>query len=146
MRDFGGEKWLPQGGSWKPETNMEQLWQVGFRLITHLVLFFGSTVALVMGWTWINSVFGGVTQCSGSLVMYSRIYSGTRNPETRGGCPRKFDPRTRPDPEPTPTSANPKFYHKNPRNPEGDVPVMLILEPDPTPKSRPQTNSDISRS
>ena len=92
MRDFGGEKWLPQGGSWKPETNMEQLWQVGFRLITHLVLFFGSTVALVMGWTWINSVFGGVTQCSGSLVMYS----GTRNPETRGGCPRKFDPRTWP--------------------------------------------------
>ena len=27
------------------------------------------------------------------------MYSGPRNPETRGGRPRKFDPRTRPDPE-----------------------------------------------
>ena len=27
------------------------------------------------------------------------MYSGPRNPETRGGCPRKFDPQTRPDPE-----------------------------------------------
>jgi len=27
------------------------------------------------------------------------MYSGPRNPETRGGRPRNFDPRTRPDPE-----------------------------------------------
>ena len=30
--------------------------------------------------------------------------------------------------------------------PEGDVPESLIPEPDPTPKSRPRTNPEVSQS
>ena len=63
------------------------------------------------------------------------MYSGPRNPETQGGRPRKFDPRTRPDPEKqTPNQPRHQpilnFTLKISRKPEGDVPEMLIPKPE----------------
>ena len=71
----------------------------------------------------------GLLSC---IVMESR----TRNPETRGRQPRILKPWPEPDPETTPTL---DFNYKTPKS-KGDVPEMLI--PDPTPKSRPQTQPD----
>ena len=76
-----------------------------------------------------------------------------RNP--RGTSPKVWSPNpTRPrkaDPEPTPTSADPKFYLKNPRNPENPRGTSLKCwspnptrprkadpEPDPTPTFAPR--------
>ena len=55
------------------------------------------------------------------------------DPKTRGENPRHFDPRPRKaEPEPNPTLT---FTPKNPKL-DGRIPDILILEPDPTPKSQ----------
>ena len=66
------------------------------------------------------------------------MYSGAQNPETWGGRPRKFDPRTQPNPEKQ-TLNHPwhqpilnftlKIPETKPWKPEADISKMLILNP-----------------
>ena len=53
------------------------------------------------------------------------MYSGPRNPETRGGRPRKFDPRPRPDPE-----------NQTPNQPRRQLILNFTLKIPETPKTR----------
>ena len=53
------------------------------------------------------------------------MYSGPRNPETRGGRPRKFDPRPRPDPE-----------KQTPNQPRRQPILNFTLKIPETPKTR----------